>query len=530
MSAVMTTAELPRRTLLVSENMLGGARFAAGLALALLASSCTIGVPAPSPSASPHPSGGATHLQLIEAEDAQTLDPALIDDPTSLAIGSEIFQGLTRLDANQRPTPGLAERWEITDAGRTYTFHLRSAHYQSGSAVQAQDALTAWTRALAPETHSPDTIFFAPLGARYPGDTLTTVQVVDRTTLRVRLAQPDSEFLTLLALPPYWLADPKQLTSGAGPYRLEHWDHGRSLSLSAFDGYWGSHPSVRKVDIEIEPDNVKRLDRYTSGAVDIAHGFTGPQLLAFARDPKHAAQVHKVPNTRTTWLGFNTVAGSGYGPTDRLALAQAIDRSRLTDLAFFGSMLAVPATDLLPPGVPGHINRQLPAFNPQAAKAGLEQAGFSGRIDLYFSTNSTVGRVATDVQDQLSVATGRPVILHPTGDFFNQAALDKLPFFIDTWSADIPYPSDVLESVLRANTQFNNLRLFDPDIESALDQGRAALTWDDALKAYQQAEGIALSQNRLIPLYSGVEPYLVRPGLRIPFVGGAIAYHWEDVR
>jgi ABC-type transport system substrate-binding protein len=510
--------------------MLVRARLAAGLALTFVASSCTVGTPTASPSPPPHTPPGATHLQLIEAEDAQTFDPALIDDPTSLAVGSEIFQGLTKLDANQRPIPGLAERWEIADSGKTYTFHLRAAHYHSGAAVQAQDALTAWTRALAPQTQSPNTIFFAPLGGRYPGDALSTVQVVDSSTLRLRLPKPDSELLTLLALPPYWLMDPKQTTSGTGPYRLDHWDRGRALSLSAFDGYWGPHPSVRKVDIEIEPDNIKRLDRYTNGGADVAHGFTGPQLLAFARDPQHAAQLHKVPTMRTTWLGFNTVAGSGYGPTDRLAIAQAIDRVRITDLAFFGTMLAVPATDLLPPGVPGHLNRQLPAYAPAAAKAGLDQSSFPGRMDLYFSTNSTVGRIATDLQDQLSTATGRTVVLHPTGDFFNQAALDKLPFLIDTWSADVPFPSDILENVLRANTQFNNLRLFDPEIERALDQGRTALTWDDALKAYQQAESVALAQNRLIPLYSGVEPYLVRPGLHLPFIGGAIAYHWEDVR
>ncbi|HET9848768.1 MAG TPA: ABC transporter substrate-binding protein, partial [Candidatus Dormibacteraeota bacterium] len=238
------------------------ARCAAALALGLLASSCTIGSPAPTPSPSAHTPTGATHLQLIEAEDAQTLDPALIDDPTSLAIGSEIFQGLTRLDAAQRPVPGLAERWDVTDAGKTYTFHLRAAHYQSGASVQAQDALSAWTHALAPDTHSPNTIFFAPLGAHYPGDPLSAVQVVDGSTLRLTLPQPDSELLTLLALPPYWLMDPKQPTSGAGPYRLDHWDRGRSLSLSAFDGYWGPHPSVRKVDIEIEPGNSKRMDRF----------------------------------------------------------------------------------------------------------------------------------------------------------------------------------------------------------------------------------------------------------------------------
>jgi ABC-type oligopeptide transport system substrate-binding subunit len=503
---------------------------AVGLLLSLLVASCTPGTPSPSPSASPRQSGGLTHLQLLEAEDAQTLDPALIDDPTSLAIGSEIFEGLTRLDARQLPVPGLADHWDISNAGKTYLFHLRSAHYQSGNAVQAGDFVNAWNHALAPETSSANTTFFAALGARYPGDSLAAaVQVVDSQTLRLQLPRPDSELLSLLALPPYWAFDPKQPGAGSGPYHLDKWDRGRELHLSAFGGYWGSRPSVRAVEIAIEPDGNARMDRFLKGGADIAHGFSGPQLLAFARDPQRIGELHKVANTRTTWLGFNTVAGSGYGPTDRQAIAQAIDRSRLTDVALYGSMLAIPATDLLPPGVPGHLDRSLPAYNPAAAKKALDQAAFPPTIDLYFSGNATVGRLAGDLQDQIAEATGRAVNLHPTGDFFNQAALDKLPFFIDTWSADVPYPADFLENVIRANGQFNNLRLFDPSIERALDQGRAALNWDDALKAYQQAEAVALSGNWIIPLYSAVEPYLVRPEVHVRFVGGAIAYRWEDV-
>lgn len=511
-------------------TIVGRALWSAGVALSVLASSCTSANPTPSPTASGRLQSGASHLELIEAEDAQTLDPALIDDPTSLAIGSEIFQGLTRLDASQRPIPALASSWDVTDGGKTYLFHLRSAQYQSGNAVQAQDAVTAWTHALAPATNSPNTIFFAPLGARYPGDPLSGVSVVDNRTLRIQLAQPDSELLTLLALPPYWINDPKSTSAGSGPYHLDRWDRGRGLHLSFFSGYWGDKPSVGSVDIEIEPDNTKRLDRFTSGAVDIAHGFTGPQLLAFARDPKQESELHRVPTTRTTWLGFNSLAGSGYGPTDRQAIAQAVDRARLTDLALYGSMLGVPATDLLPVGVPGHVDRHLPAFDPTAAKTALDQASFPGPIDLYFSTNATEGRVANDLQDQLTTATGRTVNLHPTGDFFNQAALDKLPFFVDTWSADIPYPADFLENVIRAGSQFDNLAVNDVDIERALNQGRSALTWDDAMKAYQQAEAVAIGQDWIIPLYHGVEPYLVRSGLKVPFVGGTIAYHWEDVR
>jgi ABC-type oligopeptide transport system substrate-binding subunit len=514
--------------------MIARASCAVGLALALLLSSCNLpGLPAPSASTSPANTNRVSHLQLSEAEDAQMLDPALINDPTSLAIGAELFQGLTRLDATLRPVPALAQSWEVADSGRAYTFHLRAARYQSGATVQAQDAITAWKRALAPDLASPLTTFFAPLGARYPGDSLSGVQAVDQKTLVVRLPQPDSSLLTRLALPPFWLDDPGlngAVSSGSGPYHLDKWDRGHGLHLSVFSDYWGPRPQVRSIDIEIEPDSPKRLGRFTSGGVDIAHGFTGPQLLAFARDPQHLAQLHKVANTRTTFLGFNTIAGSGYGPPERIAIAQAIDRGRLTDLALFGSMLAAPATDLIPPGVAGHLDRPLTGYDPVSARTGLDQAGFPAQIGLYFSTNSTVGRVARDLQDQISSATGRTVNLHPTGDFFNRAALDQLPVFIDTWSADFPYPSDVLDNLLATNAQFNNLHLSDPRIDGALASAKGAPTWDAAIKAYQQAEEIALADHRLIPLYSGVEPYLVRSGLKVPFSGGSIAYRWEDVR
>jgi oligopeptide transport system substrate-binding protein len=503
------------------------------LALLIVLASCTPG-PTSSPSRSPSPRLPIlTGLHLMEAEDAQTLDPPLIDDPTSLAIGAELFDGLTRLDAIGKPQPALAQHWDVLDAGKTYVFHLRTAHYHSGALVQAQDAVTDWTRALAPSTNSPLAAFFAPLGAHYPGDPLTGVQAVDAATLRVSLPQPDSEFLTLLALPPYWLYDPASTTQppgGSGPYLLDSWQRGHRLAFRAASGYWGPPPGVGSVVIDVEPDNGRRLDAFRSGSVDIIHGLTGPEILGFAQSAADLKAIHRVPTGRTTWLGFNTIAGSGYSQVERLAIAHAIDRQRLTDLAFFGSDLSTPATDLLPPGIPGHLDRGLPALDPAAARRGLDDAGFGGSIDLYFSTNSTVGRVARDLQDQIATATGRTVILHPTGDFFNEAAADQLPVLIDTWSADIPYPSDILEHILRSGAQFNNLHVDLPAVDGALDHGRAAPRFEDALAAYQSAEQFVLEDARIIPLYSGVEPYLVRTSLKVSFIGSVFPYRWEGVR
>jgi len=513
------------------------ARAALALALSGVVAFCT-GQPTQSPTPKPS-SPPLTSLRLLEAEDVHTLDPALINDPMSLAVGSELFEGLTRLDSGNRPIPALAERWEVADGGRTYTFHLRGARYRSGAEVQAQDAVTAWARALAPGTASPLTGFFKPLGARYAGDQLASVEVVDSRTLRLHLPRPDSELLTLLAFPPYWLYDPQSVkanfgnepdATGSGPYQLTDWERGRRLSLQTFDGYWGSRPEVRTVEIDIVPDSAARLERFRSGSIDIVHGLTGPQALAWVRDPQHAATLQRVPTSRVVWLGFNTAAGGTYGSAERRVLAQAIDRDRLTDLALYGSMLGLPATDLIPPPVPGHIDRKLPAHDPTAVKRGLDETKVPRQIDLYFSSGPTTGRVARELQDELQDATGRTVVLHPAGDFVIRAAFDQFPVLLDSWTADVPHPADILENVLRGRGQFNNLHLQEPGVDTALDQARAALTLDDALKAYRRAVEFVLSETYLIPLYYGTDPYLVRAGLHVPFSGAPIPYRWQEVR
>jgi ABC-type oligopeptide transport system substrate-binding subunit len=286
---------------------------------------------------------------------------------------------------------------------------------------------------------------------------------------------------------------------------------------------------VSSVSIEIVPDPAIRLQKFQDGAPDIVHGLTGPQLLGWASDPARLAELHKVPTGRTVWLGFNAVAGQSFGPAVRQALAQAIDRGRLTDLALFGSLLGMPATDLLPPGIPGHVDRTLPPYNPAVARQALDAAAFPGAFDLYLSGGLTTGRAGRDLQDQLTSATGRKVSLNPIGDFSSQASLDKLPCFIDGWTADIPHPADVLENVLRRNAQFNNLQLQDAQIESALDQGLNATTFDAGISAYQMADKLAVDQAFVIPLYFGVEPYLVRSGLLVPFAGSVMPYRWEDI-
>jgi ABC-type oligopeptide transport system substrate-binding subunit len=93
----------------------------------------------------------------------------------------------------------------------------------------------------------------------------------------------------------------------------------------------------------------------------------------------------------------------------------------------------------------------------------------------------------------------------------------------------VAYPADILDNVLRGGAQFNDLHLTDPRIDRALDQGRAAPDLAKALAAYQQAEAAAIDDSRVIPLYSAVEPYLVRNGIGLTFSEGPSPFLWETV-
>jgi len=116
-------------------------------------------------------SGAPSRHEIIDSRDnydPRSLDPALSTDvPTGRAVGY-LFDGLTRFDPNAKVEPGLAERWDVTPDGLTYTFHLRrGVTFHDGSPFSSHNVLTSWQRALDPATKSGAASFLFPIkGAR----------------------------------------------------------------------------------------------------------------------------------------------------------------------------------------------------------------------------------------------------------------------------------------------------------------------------------------------------------------------------
>ena len=120
---------------------LRGLRFLAPFTLLLLITGCL-------------PRRAAPDLVIINGNEPESLDPAIVTGISEMRITKALFEGLVRLDPKTAaPVPGLADRWALSADGAAYTFHLRaSAAWSTGEPITTQDVLYSWRRTISPAT------------------------------------------------------------------------------------------------------------------------------------------------------------------------------------------------------------------------------------------------------------------------------------------------------------------------------------------------------------------------------------------
>src|SRR5476651_1314507 len=147
-------------------------------------------------------------LTIINNVEPESLDPAIITGQPDGRVVGGLFEGLTRLDPQTaRPVPAIAERWEISPDGLTYTFHIRTnALWSTGEPIRADDVVYSWIRVLKPETASDyaGQLYYVKNGAAFnegkiKDPSLVGVHALDPFTVRVELEHPTAFFLDLCA-------------------------------------------------------------------------------------------------------------------------------------------------------------------------------------------------------------------------------------------------------------------------------------------------------------------------------------------
>ena len=310
-------------------------------------------------------------LVLLNGAEPETLDPALITGQPEGRIAGALFEGLTTFDAAANPVPGVAERWEISEDRRVYTFHLRpDARWSNGDPVTAGDFLRSWRRVLAPETGSEyaSQLHHVHNGRAFNQGQLRDfsqvgVRVLDPATLEVTLENPTPYFLSLCAfttlLPVHisslqrfgddWTKPGKLVSNGA--YALTDWRINDRIRLAKNPHYWNRDKvAMRTVDILPISKATTAFNFYASGQADLLmdKGLVPNQLLD---ELKKRSDFHAAPFLGVYFLRFNCARPPFNDPRVRRAFALVIEKQLLADkITRAGEK---PAPSLTPPGTGG---------------------------------------------------------------------------------------------------------------------------------------------------------------------------------
>ena len=152
-------------------------------------------------------------LNIMLETEVQSLDPQVATDGTSFEVIADYTDGLMQMDADGAAVPAIAETYDISEDGKTYTFHLRDAKWSNGDAVTAADFVFGWQRAVDPANASEYSYMLSDIGQVVnaaeiiAGEKPVTdlgVTAVDDKTLEVQLNVPVSYFLSLMYFPTFY--------------------------------------------------------------------------------------------------------------------------------------------------------------------------------------------------------------------------------------------------------------------------------------------------------------------------------------
>jgi len=328
----------------------------------------------------------------------ENFSPMLNTTGTTFDANAPIYNTLVQFKRGTTEIePGLAEKWEVSADGKTYTFHLRqNAHWQSNKNFKPSRGVTADDVIFTFERQWKDNHpFHAVNGGAYSyfGDMdfpklLAAIDKVDDHTVKFTLTKPNAPFLADLAMDfasimskDYGdallkLGKPELIDQdpiGSGPYSLVQYQKDATIRYRAFDGYWGKKPAIDTLVFSITKEAAIRLAKLQANECQIMPYPNPADLKAIAANPD--LQMMQAPGLNIGYLAINVTKKPFDDKRVRIALNEAIDKKAILDAVYQGA--GQPAKNLIPPTMWSYNDSvQDFKFDPDHAKKLLAEAGY----------------------------------------------------------------------------------------------------------------------------------------------------------
>ena len=462
-----------------------------------------------------------------------TLDPAISNEMSSHLYVIQIFNGLVKFNENLEPIPDLAEHWEVSPDGKTYTFFLRQdARFHDGRPVTAGDIKYSWERACSPATGSQtassylnDIVGSADVLSG-KAENLSGLSIINDYTLSVTADAPKAYFLSKLAYPTAFIVDKKNVESGSGwwhkpngsgPYRLAKWNEGSLIILQPNQYYYGEKAKAR---LAFQLLDGVPMTLYETGKIDVAE--ISQLYIDRASDQMGPFfdQLHVYPEFSLQYIAFNTSKPPFDDPLVRQAFSQSVDKEHI--IRIIQKDMVSRADGIIPPGMPGY-NKELKglSFDPAHARELLAKSRYSSGLPPV--TITILGWGGVDVEPYLGAIIqdwknnlGADVtirLLEPDPFHYSlQQEADEM--YLLGWVADYPDPQNFLQTLFYTSSEYNHGRFSSRELDDLID--RAAIEQDHGKRMglYRQAEQAVVDQAPVIPLWFNKNYVLVNPRIK----------------
>jgi ABC-type transport system substrate-binding protein len=437
--------------------------------LAALAAALTM--PAAMPLHAQEGSAGGS-IVVTYKDDIVTLDPAIGYDWVNWSMIKSIFSRLMDYKpGTSELVPSLAESYDISKDGKTYTFKLRKGvKFHNGREVVAQDVKYSIERTNNAKTESPGAGFYdmiAGIEAFKAGKAkeIKGVKVIDPYTVQFTLSRPDATFLHVIALN-FSSVVPKEAVDkagkdfgkkpvGSGAFSVAEWKLGQELVFKKNPDYFiPGVPKLDQITFQVGLEPMTAILKVEKGEADVAgDGIPPAKFLEVKNNPKYAGMIVEGGQLHTGYITLNVQMKPLNDVRVRQAINHAINKDRIVKII---NNRAVPANQPLPPSMPGYDKAfQGYAHDPAKARELLKAAGLEKgfKTTLYVFNVDPNPRIAQAIQQDLK-EVGIEVALKNLAQANVIAAGGKpktAPMIWSggmAWIADFPDPSNFYGPIL----------------------------------------------------------------------------------
>lgn len=482
------------------------------------------------------------------------LSPVLGTDGATIdASGQAMFNGLTTFErGTTNVIPALAEKWDVSEDGKTYVFHLRKGvkfhsnkDFKPTRDFNADDVVFSFNRQLDPNHpyHKVSGVSYEYFIGMDMQNIIDKVEKVDDYTVKISLKVPNAPFLANLAMDfasiySAQYADamakaktPEKLDSapiGTGPFEFVSYQKDSAVRYKAFENYWQGKAKIDRLVFSITPDASVRYAKLQKGECHAAP-YPNPADIAKLKADSNITLLTK-PGLNVGYLNFNVQKAPFDNVKVRQALNYAVNKDAIIESVYQGAGQV--AKNPIPPTMWSYNDEVKDyAYDPEKAKALLKEAGFENgfETDLWAMPvsrpyNPNARRMAELVQaDWEKVGVKAKIVSYEWGEYLKRMRAGDHQTGMMGWTGDNGDPDNFLNTLLSCaavesgsnyanfcHKEFNDLVTKAAQVTDSAE--RTALYQQAQLVFKEQAPWITIAHSTTyFPVRKEVKGYVIDP-------------------